>query len=138
MLKASRSSRRRSSDPLSGRWPHANRRIQVSYPVSEWIQVVGYCREVTLERDEGTVTVAVKGPVLAKNTSEAPLTIIRASLIERRVNEYGVAYERPARTLIDGNLGEPTEQVSYANAPSDELIWQVLSTFQTRTTATIR
>jgi len=103
--------------------PHANRRIQVSYPVSEWIQVVGYCREVTLEREGETVTVAVKGPVLAKNISEAPLTTIRASLIERRVSEYGIAYERPARTLIDGKLGEPIEQVSYANAPSDELIW---------------
>ena len=43
---------------------------------------------------------------------------------KRRVSEYGVAYERPARKVIDGRLGEPIEQVSYANAQSDELIWQ--------------
>jgi hypothetical protein len=104
--------------------PHANRRVQISYPVAEWIQVVSYCRDVKLERDDETVIVTVKGPVLAKTTSEAPLTIIRASLIERRVSEYGVAYERPARNVVDGKLGEPIEQVSYANAQSDELIWQ--------------
>jgi hypothetical protein len=104
--------------------PHANRRIQVSYPVAEWIQVVGYCRDVTIERDDNTVTVNVKGPVLADNTSEAPLAIIRASLIERRISEYGVAYERPARPVTDGKLGDPIEQVSYANAQSDDLIWQ--------------
>jgi hypothetical protein len=104
--------------------PHANRRIQVSYPVPEWIQVVGYSRDVMLERDDKVVTVKVKGPVLAKNTSEAPLTIIRASLIERRTGEYGFTYERPARAVTNGKLGEPIEQVSYANAQSDDLIWQ--------------
>jgi hypothetical protein len=102
--------------------PHANRRIQVSYPVAEWIQVVGYCRDVTIERHDECVTVKVKGPVLAKNTSEAPLTIIRGSLIERRTTEYGVTYERPAREVTNGKLGEPIEQVSYANAQSDDLI----------------
>jgi hypothetical protein len=69
--------------------------------------------------------VKVKGPVLAKNASEAPQTIIRASLIERRTTDYGVTYERPARCVgPDGLLGEPIEQVSYGNAQSDDLIWE--------------
>ncbi|WP_076860161.1 hypothetical protein [Bradyrhizobium mercantei] len=106
--------------------PHANRPVQVSYPVDQEIQVVGYRRDVKVSRvREGEVTVRVEGPVIGKMTSEAPLTIIRASLIERRTTEYGLTYEWPARAVgPDGSLGEPIEQVSYANSQSDDLIWE--------------
>jgi hypothetical protein len=105
--------------------PHANRRIQVSYPTAEWIQVVGYRREVKLARHKGAVTVTVNGPVIAEMTSDAPLTVIRATLIERRMTEYGIAYERPAHArTANGALGETIEQVSYANSQSNDLIWQ--------------
>ncbi len=55
--------------------------------------------------------------------------------------EYGVAYERPARAVNNGKLGEPIEQVTYAAPLSNDLIWQgsfELPDKDTRTTMTTR
>ncbi|MVA27268.1 hypothetical protein [Agrobacterium vitis] len=90
--------------------PHANRRLQVSHPIAEWVQVTGFKRNVSLEVDEETWTATLRAevPRLPTFEKEAPRTILRATLIERTKTESGVVAERVAREPRPGDqLGPP-------------------------------
>lgn len=91
--------------------PHADRHLQVSQPVAEWVQVVGYLRDVTVARqstngrDWVSVTVSRttgvdaakrdKAESLGVATGEIPL--IRVTLIECSRSPHGQVLERVAR-----------------------------------------
>jgi len=97
--------------------PHANRRLQVSQPVHEWVQITGFKRRVSLDVDEKAriASVNVDVPRLASYEKEAPRTVLRASLIERRKTDSGTVVERVVRKPTPGGeTYEPYEFVLYA------------------------
>ena len=119
--------------------PHASRELQVSFPTTEWVQIVGRQRDVTVvvqpgdKPDDYRAIVTVESPLIDKIDSnastvrhvvtsqpaaepkpglsipEAPVTVLRATLIERVRTDAGYVIERTARPDgADGNLvGSP-------------------------------
>lgn len=103
--------------------PHAKRHLQVSQPVAEWVQVVGYLRQVTVSRvpDGGRAYVSVRvGPTTAVDAGKYPATqdtdtapgetpLMRVTLIECSRSPHGQILERVARLdeaeLKDDALG---------------------------------
>jgi hypothetical protein len=97
--------------------PHANRRLQLSQPVHEWVQITGFKRRVSLDFDQTSrvASVNVDVPRLASYEKEAPRTVLRASLIERRKTDSGTVVERVVRKPApEGPMYEPYEFVSDA------------------------
>ncbi|WP_182178500.1 hypothetical protein [Methylobacterium radiotolerans] len=86
--------------------PHAPRHLQVSGPVTEWVQIAGGSRTVIARREKDEVRVSViaavawdgKGPCKEDcELKDGFETHIRATLIERRVTEVGLVVERAVR-----------------------------------------
>jgi hypothetical protein len=111
--------------------PHADRVLQVSYPVAEWVQVVGHRRNALVyvsERDHDRkptkIVVEIDYPVLADDTGLSPQRVFTATLVERFRLETGLVVERdgPSRSSDDS-----TVMVS-SRAPfesSDKIAWGV-------------
>ena len=93
--------------------PHADRVLQVSYPVAEWVQVVGhrrnahvYVSEGNQERKPTKIVVEIDYPVLADDTGLSPQRVFSATLIERFRLETGLVVERdgPCRSSDDSTV----------------------------------
>ncbi|WP_017965252.1 hypothetical protein [Rhizobium leguminosarum] len=110
--------------------PHANRRMQVSFPTAEWTQIPGFKRRVSIEVDDKgkTVTLHSDVPQLARTRKDTPRTILRASLIERHETESGLIAERiTRRSDPDGGGAVPYVIVVPADPVASD---SVLATFK--------
>lgn len=110
--------------------PHADRELQVSHPVAEWVQVVGHSRGAKLSvlaADKAgkptKVAVEIDNPTLPDMSEQSPLHIFSATLIERWRLDSGMIVEHNGLTKTSDN-SQATDSLGLPSSSSDRVAWR--------------